>query len=388
MLRLVLTLVLSAAAAGAAVWWIAAGEDGGEATGAPGADARPDLASTDLTATKEAPPSQAAGGKDGTSAAAGKDETSSGGGGPASGAAIRFDAAEFDAGRVTQGDKIQHVFTFTNPGSEVLEVPHVETTCGCTVTGEWTKSVPPGGRGQIPVTLDTKNFKGPLERAIQVQSNAREVKLLMRCDIWVPIEISPANPAFGPIQDGTLPVELVIQIKSTFEQPIELSGVRTTAPEFRAELEAVSPGREFRLKIITVPPLASGGHQGEVIVETGRPEYPQIKIPVRAYVQPAVTVAPMKLSLAAAPLANRTTRMVHVIHNATGVLKLSEIAFSDQSVMVMPEELAPGRRFRIVLTFPAGFRIPEGEEAVLSFRTSSAALPEVRIPVLQAGQAP
>src|SRR5262249_11195804 len=61
----------------------------------------------------------------------------------------------FDFGKVPAGPMINHAFTFTNTGDQVLEIKDVRPSCGCTTAGEWDHQVQPGKQGSIPVRFNS-----------------------------------------------------------------------------------------------------------------------------------------------------------------------------------------------------------------------------------------
>src|SRR5689334_8422174 len=77
---------------------------------------------------------------------------------------IEFAEPIFDFGKVPAGPMINHVFTFTNTGDQVLEIKDVRPSCGCTTTGEWDHQVQPGKSGSIPVRFNSANYTGPIHK--------------------------------------------------------------------------------------------------------------------------------------------------------------------------------------------------------------------------------
>ncbi|MEQ8807605.1 MAG: DUF1573 domain-containing protein, partial [Imperialibacter sp.] len=51
---------------------------------------------------------------------------------------IKFEESTHDFGDITQGDKVEYVFAFSNKGTEPLILSRVLTTCGCTAPS-WPK---------------------------------------------------------------------------------------------------------------------------------------------------------------------------------------------------------------------------------------------------------
>lgn len=75
---------------------------------------------------------------------------------------IKFDNPNYDWGKVNDGEKVTHIFKFTNTGKEPLIISDAKGSCGCTVP-QWPKEpIAPGGKGEIKVVFDSKG-KGSKE---------------------------------------------------------------------------------------------------------------------------------------------------------------------------------------------------------------------------------
>ncbi len=72
----------------------------------------------------------------------------------AQGPALSFDKNHIDLGKVKKGEKRDGVFTFTNTGTEAIEIDIV-SACECT-TLDWPyEIIPVGGTGEISFTFDS-----------------------------------------------------------------------------------------------------------------------------------------------------------------------------------------------------------------------------------------
>ncbi len=91
------------------------------------------------------------------------------GGGPH----MEIEPAEHDFGRTRQEQKLVYDFLVRNTGTEDLTLLRIATSCGCAAALPAEHVVPPGGSTTLSVTLETRKFKGVLERSISVASNDR-----------------------------------------------------------------------------------------------------------------------------------------------------------------------------------------------------------------------
>ncbi len=89
------------------------------------------------------------------------------------GAIITWEKSTHDFGDVFQGDKVEHVFRFTNTGNQDLVITNVEVTCGCTTPKGWPRDpIPKGGSGELTVAFDSAGKIGKQNKVITITSNS------------------------------------------------------------------------------------------------------------------------------------------------------------------------------------------------------------------------
>ncbi len=86
-------------------------------------------------------------------------------------AIIKFNEESFDFGKVTEGEKVTHVFKFYNASTQPLIISNASASCGCT-TPTWPKEpILPGKEGEISVTFNTAGKVGLQDKLITVTAN-------------------------------------------------------------------------------------------------------------------------------------------------------------------------------------------------------------------------
>lgn len=89
------------------------------------------------------------------------------------GPAISFQEKNFDFGDITQGEKVEHVFVFTNTGNQPLIITNVEVTCGCTTPKGWPRDpIQPGDKGELTVAFSSAGKIGRQNKPVIIVSNA------------------------------------------------------------------------------------------------------------------------------------------------------------------------------------------------------------------------
>lgn len=87
-------------------------------------------------------------------------------------AQITFEESLFEFGDIVQGDRVEHIFKYTNNGSEPLILSSVKTTCGCTAP-DWSREpLAPGKSTSLTVRFNSTGKMGMQNKTITVNSNA------------------------------------------------------------------------------------------------------------------------------------------------------------------------------------------------------------------------
>jgi len=86
---------------------------------------------------------------------------------------IEFVETNHDFGKITQGEKVSHVFKFKNTGENPLELTQVQPSCGCTIP-EWTEApIDPGKEGTIQVMFNSEGREGVQHKTVTVVANTK-----------------------------------------------------------------------------------------------------------------------------------------------------------------------------------------------------------------------
>ncbi len=84
---------------------------------------------------------------------------------------ITFEKVLHDFGRITQGEKAEYSFRFTNTGDGDLLIANAYASCGCTVPEFSREPIAPGKAGFIKVTFDSDKREDRFEKLVTVLAN-------------------------------------------------------------------------------------------------------------------------------------------------------------------------------------------------------------------------
>jgi len=84
---------------------------------------------------------------------------------------LTFETNTHDFGKLTEGDKVEYDFRFTNTGEAPLIISDVRASCGCT-TPDWPRGVIKAGESNVvKVVYNSKGHPGEFSKGIVVTAN-------------------------------------------------------------------------------------------------------------------------------------------------------------------------------------------------------------------------
>lgn len=298
---------------------------------------------------------------------------------------IQFATLTYDFGRVKSGEPVKYTYVFTNTGDQLLVLKGVQTTCGCTTAGEWTREVEPGKTGQIPIQFNSSGYNAPVEKHITVTCNVPNqpmVGLQLKGTVFKQIEINPPFVALTVPADASA-AAATVTINNNSEEQLELSPPESNNKMLAAELKTITPGKSFQLALHTAEGLTPGGVQAQIIMKTSLTNMAILSLPVYLNVQPPIVAVPAHLMLPAGPFEASVTNSITIQNNSTNAVTLSEPSVNATGVRAEIKEMQPGRMFTAFVTFPQGFEAVPGQPLELTMKSSNPKMPVFKVPVTQ-----
>lgn len=301
-------------------------------------------------------------------------------------ARIKFGELVHDFGQIKRGTVASHTFIFTNVGTETLVITEVRPGCGCTTAGAWDKEVAPGATGRIPLQFNSTGFTGAISKSATVSCNdptQPSLYLQLQGRVWTPVEVIPTTLMFQYDSESVTGETKVVRIFNHTPQPLEVTPPQTTNRAFKVELVTVAAGKEFEVKVTTVPPLPAGMASAPLALKTSSTEMPVINLPVYALERAAVTVAPSQILLPAGRLTAPVQYQVTVQNTGARNLVVSNAQINIPGVEVKTRTLQAGHTFSLAFGLPVGFAIEPGQNYALTINTSHPKYATIRVPLYQ-----
>ena len=106
---------------------------------------------------------------------------------------MTFKEKEFDFGTIKEGDKVEHVFTFTNTGNADLIIADAKGSCGCTGPEYKKDAIKPGETSTMKVTFDSTGKPGKQQKSVNITANTASGNELLT----IRAEVTPKAGGIG-----------------------------------------------------------------------------------------------------------------------------------------------------------------------------------------------
>jgi hypothetical protein len=312
---------------------------------------------------------------------------------------ISFLSERYEFGTVDEGESVNHVFEFTNNGTETLVLVDVHPTCGCTVAGDYDREVKPGMNGKIPIIFKTSGYDGPVAKTIIVKTNVPnhpDIMLAIEGTVKVTVNVRPKEFSFGNIErDRTTPLEAKIAISNRSPDPIkitdvikvtdaiEVPNVTYSTENVVTKVETIKAGFEYTLVITVRPPFKHGQVIGTILVKTDSTKLPEIHTQFSYSTEHLVKVFPNPLFVSKDMVTKGIVQPINIECESCHDMRIVDIAVNIDQVGVSLEETEKGRKYRLALNIPKNFTFDPSNTLTIKFRARNVPdEPVFGIPVL------
>ncbi len=203
---------------------------------------------------------------------------------------LEVEAASFDFGEISQGEKVRHVFIFSNVGDETLMIDRVRSSCGCTAALVSDKILEPGETGEVQANFDSTRFSGSVSKTIYLYTNDPVYptkQLYVKGKIRELVSIKPTQVNFGTVAPK-LPVQAKVVVRNQGKETMTLGTPRSTAPELVVKMEDApfEVGTEIAIDLKLTAKPGQQRFSGYILVPIEGGPQKELRIPVYAEIKP------------------------------------------------------------------------------------------------------
>lgn len=303
---------------------------------------------------------------------------------PNPGASIRFEQTTHDLGLIPAGTLIKREIVFTNHGTADLTIREISHTCSCTTTPEWTRVTPPKGKGRILVEFHAMALSGAIQKTIAVHTNDPVHPITTLTLQGVVKHVLEATPSVAVMKAAGLPsreLSAVVLIINHTDQPITLQNPVSDHKQFRARLETITEGKEFRLIVTAQPPFPVGILSANMTIATTSAEMPALKIPAAVLTAPELIVHPPHLYLPITAPDAATPHLITIRTQTPQPISITHVSCDAPGSSVTIREITAGKEFELSVRFPKELYSSTHKTYTITAQTSAPGQQSITIPV-------
>lgn len=157
-------------------------------------------------------------------------------------------------------------FPFVNRSGKPVAIRQIIPNCDCLEAASDRPSYAPGEAGYIQAVFTVGDRIGTYERAVMVETDEypQPVRLLVKVDVPAAAEVAPRMVEWARHAD---PAGKSVEIKVAADLAVEFTGAVATSDKFTPVLEAIEPGRRYRL---TITPAGTSAPANTAVRVRGR----------------------------------------------------------------------------------------------------------------------
>ena len=303
--------------------------------------------------------------------------------GKARGPVARVDSSVHNFGEVWTNQTLEHAFVITNVGDKPLKILQVKPSCGCTVAGPYPREIKPGESGDFPFRLNSSRLHGKFSKSISIKTSdpkKGQMRLSLTGRVKHFIEATPNIAQFGRVQSDTVRTKTIkIKNNTNKKMKLTLSPQMVESKTFNAELNEVTPGILYELKVTAQPPYQPKLNRHLVKIDTNLDEQKSIDIICMANYPPRVEFMPD--SIVVRPVSRDVIRKVRVRNNGEQAVNVLSAKADDEAIKVETRPIQAGKQYELTITIPAEYEPATASNPTILVKTDDAEMPELRLPI-------
>ena len=210
--------------------------------------------------------------------------------------ALTFEKVHHDFGKISPDRKVTHRFKATNAGNAMLNITHLNPSCGCTATvpGKW--SLNPGESTEIEATFNPAGMKNLVRKSIQVTSNDPKTPvqtLTFEAEVVQEINLESSALFFLEVPRGTTR-KATVRLRSGNAQPVVVTEIKAPGAPYLSGT-AKADGKDAVVEMTFDPkkvPLGSARGVDKITLRTGSATQPTLTVDIQWEIKASITSTP------------------------------------------------------------------------------------------------
>ena len=164
-------------------------------------------------------------------------------------AQLKFESIHQEASAKPEDTELMIKFPFSNPTGSPIRVASLESTCGC-IKGSTDKRVyGPGEAGVVQALFSLGSFVGTHQKVVYLDTEKPdEQRYKLTVTVNIP-EVVVIEPKLTKWTIGEEAAAKQIDVKFVGAEPMKITGLQSTRPQFEFSSETIEEGRHYRITL-------------------------------------------------------------------------------------------------------------------------------------------
>jgi hypothetical protein len=165
---------------------------------------------------------------------------------------LKFEKLKDEVVAKPEGGVLRVEFPFKNDGDKPVTISRYDSGCGC-LSGKLEgnkKTYAPDEKGVVHMEIDSTNLHGLVEKqlGIWVEGNGEQPAATLSVAITVPdlIKLEPKTLHWNL---GEEPVAKTIVVTMNYSEPVRITGLSGTDPQFTEKFKVIEDGRKYEIEV-------------------------------------------------------------------------------------------------------------------------------------------
>ena len=167
------------------------------------------------------------------------------------GGTLTFDKTELSTPSNPGDETVSVEFPYTNASTGVVEIVRFDSNCSACLSAGPKRQLKPGEKGKVEAVFKVGAFTGSIKKTLKVtmrdeQGQLSTTNLILTVNVPVLVSVKPNKMVWQ--RNGTMETQTT-EVKIPWKNPIRITGLTCSRPNFDLRMETVEEGRHYRLHV-------------------------------------------------------------------------------------------------------------------------------------------
>ena len=297
---------------------------------------------------------------------------------------IHIDEPTYDWGVADQEERVTHVFTIKNLGTQMLTISQVWRACNCLSAELLSDKIQPGNQTQLKVEYQSTLLDwGPQMTAAHIYSNDPDESVLpvtIQGLVVSEVAVMPRVIELGHIS-GQEKIVKKLKILDWGLRKLKIKSTMSSSSKITTALITQESDREAVIQVVVLPGIPKGEVKEQVIIQTNHPQTPEVKVQIRGRVTGPIQVFPPQFFFGLIQRDQLSSQSVMLRTQSPIEFQITDVETKTKGMTAEITVRKKGYKYLVNLSWVADKDTPKTIKNVVRIHTNHPDQPVIEVPV-------